>query len=119
MVCCREASSRSLTSESLLVRSCQFGLDFRDESHAEDLLMTFKFMKVFELLERAEAIITLTLGFTCFIFAAEGGESDFEERANDTLKCFKRRRVDGQMKEPQDLPDLALYMALNYVTLGK
>jgi len=31
-----------------------------------------------------------------------GGESDFEERANDTLKCLKRRRVDGQIKEPQD-----------------
>lgn len=44
----------------------------------------------------------MNIGLYMLYFCCWEGESDFEERANDTLKCFKRRRVDGQMKEPQD-----------------
>ncbi|KAL1275483.1 hypothetical protein QQF64_035106 [Cirrhinus molitorella] len=53
-----------------------------------------------------------------WVSAKAGGESDFEERANDTLKCFKHRRVDGQMKEAQKR-QISRSHGSNYVTLCK
>lgn len=63
----------------------------------------------------------INIGLYMLHLCCWGGESDFEERANDTLKCFKLRRVDGQMKEPQDCqiwPFLWLLITLRQVNDG-